>query len=352
MLYHSFPRPRPEKWGDPASPDKNPPDKGIKILENILKYGLLLVPELLPYPGKTDAEGNESGAFNLVQCRFSLTAIEDIAKLKDHAKAFGDIHLEFTEESAYAMGVIPVMYVPKAPFSVTAEPTSLWHLAASLIHRLSDLQTIAYMLEYLDGAVTDFAHEEEITVNAETGNSKQINVAQLCNILELILEGSVDINKGKKEKKAEFKQIQGAIQALSSLFYFTDTNDELLHYFKQREWRIIQGMSIKGNEQDRKLTFEEQEAIKAVDGGFFDLKLDFEFRTGRHHRIDLCRILPAVKGKHIREYINRILVTSALYEQAIAIAKANNFPVEKIIPHNDNYAELKPDTNNPQGVKK
>jgi hypothetical protein len=345
MLYHSFPRPRREKPDDPKSPDKNPPYKGIKILENILKYGLLLVPETLDYPGKTDAEGKEIGAFSLVQCRFSMTAIDDIAKLQDHAEAFGGIHLEFTEESAYALGAIPVMYVPKAPFSVKAEPTSLWHLACSFIYLLCDLQTITYMLEYLDGAATDYAHEKEITVSADTGNTKKINVAQLRDILELILEGVVDINLNKKEKQTEFAQLQGAIQGLCSLFYFTDTKDELLHYFRQHEWRIIQGMSINGNEQDRELEANEKKAILGVDENFFGLKPDFEFRTGKHRRIDLCRLLPEIDGKHIREYINRILVPSDLYEQAVAITDDIKKPKKKIIPYKDNYAELRPHTN-------
>jgi hypothetical protein len=344
MLYHSFPRPRRANRFDPNSPDKNPQDKGIKILENILKYGLLLVPETLDYP-KTDAEGKESGSFRLVQCRFSMTAIDDIAKLQDHAEVFGNIHLEFTEESAYALGAIPVMYVPKPPFSLTAEPASLWHLASSFIHRLCDLQTIAYMIEYLDMAAADYAQEKEITVNADTGNSKKINVAQLRDILELILEGIVDINLDKEKKEAEFAQIQGAIQGLCSLFYPTDTKDEeLLHYFRQHEWRIIQGMSINGNGQDRELEANEKKAILGVDKNFFNFEPDFEFRTGRHSRIDLCRLLPEINGKHIREYINRILVPSHLYKQAVAITDDIKFPKEKIIPHKGNYAKLKPHT--------
>jgi len=232
------------------------------------------------------------------------------------------------------------MYVPKAPFS--AETTSLWNLAFSFIHRLSDLQTIAYMLEYLDEAVTDYAHEEKITINAETGSKKEINVAQLRDILELILEGIIDIRQGKEEKKAEFSQIQGAIQGLCSLFYFTDKNNKLLHYFWQREWRIIQGMSINGTVQDRELEICEKEAILDVDKDFFNLELDFEFRIGRYRRIELCRILQKIKNKHIREYINRIFVPSNLYEKVITIAQTVGFPKKKIIPHNDNYAGLKP----------
>jgi len=352
VLYHSFPRPRRDKWDDPNSPDKNPSDKGIKILENILRYGLLLVPEKIDYPYKTDTEGKKSPTFNLIQCRFCLTALEDIAKLEDHAKFFGDIHLEFTEESVYAMGAIPVMYVPKAPSN--AEPTSLWHLAFSFIHRLSDLQTIASMLEYLDDAATNYAHEEEISLKADIGNAKEIKVAQLRDILELILGGVVDTRLDKDKKKAEFTQIQGAIQGFSSLFYFTDDVDrptELLHYFWQREWRIVQGISINGNVQDRELTYNEKEATLGVDEKYFGFVPVFDFCTGRHRRIDMCRLLPEINSKPIQEFINRILIPSNLYKQAISIAQASGFPETKIISHTNNYKELQPETEKKRNIQ-
>ena len=200
-------------------------------------------------------------------------------------------------------------------------------------------------------SLTDYAHEEEITVNAETGSTKEIKVAQLRDILELILEGIVDIRQGKAEKKAEFSQIQGAIQGLCSLFYFTDDEyKEPLHYFRQREWRIIQGMNIEGTVQDRELEIWEQEAILDVDRDFFGFEV--ESRTGRHCRVDLCRLLPKINGKHIREYINRILVPSDLYKQAITAAETNGFPGAKIIPHNNNYAALKPQTDTAKGERK
>jgi len=82
VLYHSFPRPR----------IYNPPDKGLKILDNILKYGLLLVPEIRKYP-KLDEEEKKPGEYKLIQCRFCMTAIDDENTFKKHTEDFGNIHI-------------------------------------------------------------------------------------------------------------------------------------------------------------------------------------------------------------------------------------------------------------------
>ena len=351
MLYHSFPRGR----------ENNPSDKGIKIFENILKHGLLLVPEIISYPGKLDDKGKETGKFSLVQCRFCLTASDNIESLvKEQGNSFGDFHLEFTDEKAYEIGAIPVMYVPKAKSE--NNPNSLWHLASSFIHRLSDLNTITTMLEYFYKASEKFSREDEFTVTSETGLKKEVNIAQLRDILELILEGTVNIHDKKKqeggEKKdkneVEFEEIRGAIQGLCSLFYFTDVLEKhndgkygYLLYFRQREWRIIQGMSIKGKEQDRYLTDGKEKAdILAVDPGFFTRKLDLDFANGRNRRIDLCRILSAINDKPVQSYINLIYVPPDLYEKSRDIATKNNFPIEKIVSYNRGH-EI---SNNLQGV--
>jgi hypothetical protein len=217
------------------------------------------------------------------------------------------------------------MYVPIAPYTVEENPTSLRHLAATFIHRLRDLQMIASMLEYLDEAATDFAGEEEITVKSDTGKSKTINPALLRDILELILDGIVNIGDNKERKKKEFAQIQGAVQSLYSLFFFADDlpdkikDSPPLKSFKEREWRIVQGMIVKGKKQDRYLTGEERKAIMAVDTGFFGAELDLYIDGRKPQRIDLCRILPSINGKPVQSFINRIYVPFERYKDTLAM---------------------------------
>ncbi|MCL2480699.1 MAG: hypothetical protein FWF38_03200 [Spirochaetaceae bacterium] len=329
MLYHSFPQRRDNQQTD---------DKDIEILRSILKYGLLLVPNIIEYPGKTDEKGKEkSDVFKLLQCRFCLTAIDDTKKLKEHADVYGDFHLEFTDENAYGIGAMPVIHIPKSPYTVKDEPTSLWHLASSFIHLLGDLKTIAYMLEYLDKATIKFAHEKEIIINSETGLAKRVSIAQLRDTLELIFEGTIDTHDEKKRNK-EFEKIQGTIQGLCSLLYFTDYlkengEYEYLYHFWVREWRIVQGMSINGKKQDRELTQKEQETIKAIDPHFFGRKLDFQNNGTKPCIIDLCRLLPSINDKPIQNFINQIHVPYDRYERTLEILGKDKFLIKKIVPY-------------------
>jgi len=338
MLYHSFPGRRNAKQ----------PDKDIQVLESILKYGLLLAADITSYPGKTDENGKViKGDIKLLQCHFCLTAIDDRKLLKKHAETYGDFHLEFTDASVYAMGAIPVMYVPKARYPVQKTPDSLWHLAVAFIHRLDDLRKITTELEYLDEAAGDFAGEPEITVESDTGIEKAVNPAQLRDILELILDGVVNVRDSKERKKQEFAQIKGAIQSFWPLFNFTDDPPHkiqepdypYLKSFREREWRILPGMGVYSKEQnkilteDRGLTLEEQKTIMAVDSDFFGAELDKVINDRKPLRIELCRILPSINGKPVQSFINRIYVPNERYKEALAVAENNNFPTDKIIPY-------------------
>ena len=343
MLYHSFAGRR----------DPNKPDKNIAVLESILKHGLLLAAGITRYPGKTDRHGTVlSGDINLLQCHFCLTAIDDPKLLIKHAETYGDFHLEFTDESVYEMGAIPVMYVPKARFSVQKTPDSLWHLSVSFIHRLDDLLKITTMLEYLDEAADDFSGEPEIAAESDTGKRTKISPAQLRYMLELILDGIVNVHDGKEKKKQEFAQIKGAIQSFWPLFNFTDdppekvqeANYAYLKSFREREWRIVQGMGVYSEEQDkiltadRELTGEEQNAVLATAPDFFGEELNI-IGTKRR-RIELCRILSAINGKPIQSYINHIYVPFEWYEKALAtlaknkcLIEKNGFTLDRIIPY-------------------
>ena len=331
MLYHSFPQHCNFKF----------PDMDIDILKNILKYGLLLTPEIIEYPGKTDENGIKKGKdIKLLQCRFCMTAIQDSEineKLKIHSQLYGDFHLEFTNEDAYLIGAMPMMHVPKAPLSVQKKPASLWNLASSFVHLLDDFKNIADMLEYLDNACNDFANEKEITLTSDTGRSKEVNVEQLRNILALLLEGIVDAPDAGQRKK-EFERIQGAIQGLCSLFYFTDNlkengKYEYLHHFWVHEWRIIQGMCVKGIRQDRELTEEERNATVSIAPNYFNSELDIEINGGKLHVIDLCRILPEISGEPVQNFINKIYVPSDRYDKTIEVLTKKKLPVKKIVSY-------------------
>jgi len=350
MLYHSFPRPR-------GIPDKNPPDKGIKILENILRYGLLLAPEIIGYEGVLDVEGKKTDPVSMVQCRFCMTAIDNAELLQKHAEYFGSIHIEFTEECAYEMGAIPVIYLPEAPLDATSN--SLWHLAVFFVRRLRDFNVIINKLCELDKAIHKYVDADVYKMPIDMqGREKNFDVIQLRDTLELILDGIVDTYKDRNSKNAqelkevEFNQMLGAIEGMCSLFYPTDNirkegDEKFLFFFKQREWRIIANMCIAGESQDRDIYLHERKAIVAVDKDFFEKNKQNFPTVGLHPRINLCRLLPEINNKPIKDYINKIYVpqkplvlSNELHDRVKDLA-LNYKVAEKIVPYAD-YSEILP----------
>jgi hypothetical protein len=279
MFYHSFPRP---KHGQDSI------QKGLKILENFLKSGILLVPEIITYK-----HGEKE--YYAAQSRFCITQI-DISELKAHEKYFGGFHLEFTNHQAYSLGAIPVFYLPGA------EPDrvewSLKKLASGYLHQLNALQAVC---QNIHGINTD-------------------------NFL-------------------------GALQGIGSLLYPTDKDYEGEHVdlynFRQREWRVNAGICVDGKQLDRELTPQEKKVLMSIDSGFFEKKITYADGT-RLSRIDVCTVMPDViykpkpepgeekkepetKLKPVRELIERIIVPKEALEKARAIAGQNHFDPAYIV---------------------
>jgi hypothetical protein len=104
FFYHSFPR-----RGRSDTTAENP--KGLKILELIRDFGLLLTPEITswqyPHANQTPPRNMQ-----MVQRRVSFTELSS-KQLPEHAKEFGHFALEFEIDTLKDLGAIPVFYIPK-----------------------------------------------------------------------------------------------------------------------------------------------------------------------------------------------------------------------------------------------
>src|SRR5580693_2307045 len=100
-FYHSFPRPR-RKGGDEQL-------KGLKILEAIVDFGLVLAPEATKweYP---HADGSPPRRMEIAQRRVCFTELEP-KELPEHGRVFGPIALEFDVETLKSFFAMPVFYV-------------------------------------------------------------------------------------------------------------------------------------------------------------------------------------------------------------------------------------------------
>jgi hypothetical protein len=334
MFYHSFPRPK---------PGQNSSQKGLTILESFLKNGILLVPEVITYNW-------EQEEYNVVQRRFCMTQI-DISELKAHEKYFGGFHLEFTDNDAYTLGAIPVFYLPKAESGLSE--WSLKKFAAGCIFGLNELQGLCEDIQELAKMVHNNQTLDEISIRGkewtqENPKTYTVKVNQLRDVLNMLTSNlavnSVAIGKGRDEIGARLDNLLGILKCVCSLFYPSDKDirgeHEDLYFFHQREWRIIGGISMDGEELDRELTKAKKKFLLSHDRVFFEKKITYADGKERS-LVDGCTIMPAVlyeakedksrKSKPVQELVQRIIVPKKSLEEARKIAEKNKFDCTRIV---------------------
>jgi hypothetical protein len=320
MLFHSFPRPRGNEPVDEA--------KGLKILENIFKSGLLLVPEVIQYPPEYPG-GDE---YRLVQSRFCLTQLDDLESLERHAVHFGTFHLEFDDKTIYSLGVIPVMYLPKRSSRPSADGSApLADLGGFFIHRLLELQNLCTKMKQLDDLLLKNRFRGTITVGDKTDKTAEtftVNVKQAKTVLKMLCR---DIES--------FDRIQGAIQGFASLFYPIDGDRkdyEPLYYFRQREWRIVRGIVLGKQTTDKAIDEQldpaEKKALLEIDPVFYGKgEKELEFIDGKRPKVCECTAIRKIGKKTVWEMMDYIIVPAAKLEAARELAKRYNIDRGKIV---------------------
>ena len=336
MFYHSFPRPKEGQDGI---------QKGLKILESFLQNGILLVPDSVEYRREKDVLNNTPEKYYVVQSRFCLTQI-DISELKTHEKYFGGFHLEFTNDSAYSLGAIPVFYLPQIEPGMSE--WSLKKLASSYFYRLYELQTLCQDMQTLEKMIESKKDRETVTVerdNSATGKTQSytVNVKQLRDILDMLTMNITTIRaeagKDVNNITARMDAILGAIKGIGSLFYPTDKDyegeHEDLYYFRQREWRITAGLSVNGKRLDKKLNDIQKGFLMSIDSGLFEKNIAFADGKEKRSRIEECSIIPEILTetgpKPVHDFVERIIVPKEALEKAKAVAEKNHFDPARVV---------------------
>jgi hypothetical protein len=100
-MFHSFPR-------RGRNVDVN--EKGLRILELVLEFGLLLTPEILTWKDhKTPPSPPEEYVQVGRPCCFSEL---DATEVPRHAEYFGRFALEYSHRTLIDLGAVPVVYIP------------------------------------------------------------------------------------------------------------------------------------------------------------------------------------------------------------------------------------------------
>jgi hypothetical protein len=120
-------------------------------------------------------------------------------------------------------------------------------------------------------------------------------------------------------RNAPLDLMAGVLSLTQTLFYPTDDDihDDMLSYYRQREWRIVGGFLFNGVAHGRPLTDIEKDRLLAIDERFWSREISDD--QGAFRRIDETIVIDQFEGKPIYELISAVLVPPQAYADAAAL---------------------------------
>lgn len=297
FLYHSFPR---RGRHEPAEEKR----RGLVILRSILEGGILCVPETVNVDAEFEATNPIAGMqIPIDQNRFCLTLL-DPCELPRHADHFGRFAVAFSTNQAREIGAIPVIYVPLVAHG--ERPSGVDLIGLTLVRRLIEIQYV----------LTDLA-----TIASANGCGDLIVLKNLSRGERRVLERLTKRLLGEIDP---MQHLAGAMRAVLKLFYPVErggsnvSRDDQLAYYYQREWRVLDGVTVFDNQLDTPLTDFEKERLMELDAAFFGKWTVFGDTAAP--RIDWCRVIRHVGGRPVRDLIDHIRAPAEYLSDAKALA--------------------------------
>ena len=307
-FFHSFPRPRGETVADAMK-------KGLRVLELVMNFGLILAPETvvwrLPQVDGTDRE------IEVEMCRICFTELGE-TELPAHSERFGAFALEFSISRLRQMRALPVIYMPQ---SVSADQG--FSNAGSLL--VAMLGHVKYTLDQLENLRR---HTDEEWVKANVVGATSIQDDAVFDLRNTNDSGSIsatykipmnttrDLLAFVGFQNAPMWMLRNSLEFLENLFYPTDNeeSEELLVYYRQREWRIAPGLSVDGSTLERELTVEEKCRVIEVAPDFWTHEI--RRRGISLRRIDAAKIIDHLDGRPVHEQICSVIVPAGALDDA------------------------------------
>ena len=256
-LYHSFPRLAPNRRADELS-------TGLKTLTSILDIGLILTFEKIKFPFVTTqtVDFREGSVIDQLRCCFTFLNDDELVH---HSAIFGAYAVEFEVETLREMGAFPVVYIPQPLRDERRGHREVSIIGNQLVHQLRD---VAVLLEELIDLQNAFERNPTLSnTEVEVRTSRKIGTMKFSAI-DLIVDHLLG-------SKVSFLNLLNSIQYMTNLFYSADsTRPEMVslehdvHYYLQREWRIVAGLMESHTEVDSPLTTAEIRSLEAINRNF------------------------------------------------------------------------------------
>lgn len=295
-FYHSFPQ---QGAGDPDLEKKN----GLAILESIAKNGLLLTPEKIEWrETRTLKSGGTipSVPWVIFQKRCCFTELSPHELIK-HSEKYGRFALEFEIETLRHLGGMPVFYIPKD----SGKNLGLEGLGAMLVARLGEIQGLLKKLASLEDSVKNNPNKNELILVEKDGHAQGTIQCTVSGTKDLI--AFLRLRHGNRYTQS-IKTLLNTINGMAGLFAPTEdiNSTELLRYYREREWRILERIKKDEKELTRELNKTEKEMLLKLNRDFFETEIEV---GGSNYRcVDKCDIYPELNGKPIIQYVRRVIV--------------------------------------------
>ncbi len=291
-FYHAFPQ---------APSGKDGLLRGISILGSILDRGLVLTPEVLEH---------DRSNYRSISKRVCFTELGP-GELAAHAVKFGPFALEWEYETLLRMGALPVIYFPLVSDPKTAAASEAFYETlggvAQLLERLLELNRMGEAM--LPGEHLNL----DIDGRQVPTSLERAHIQQLSRVLEY---GALPM-----------QSMLNGFRALTSLVQRTNDprSDDVLAFFREREWRIVGNMTREGALVTDKPSDADAEALVSLSPEYFGRTM--RFRTGEYRIIDQCQIYRQFDGKPLHKSLRRVIVPAEVLSEASELVASRGVTV-------------------------
>ena len=174
-----------------------------------------------------------------------------------------------------------------------------------LVARLGELQGLLKKLVSLEDYVKSNPNKNELIPVEKNGQAQ--------GFIQFTVGGAEDLIavlrlRPNNRYAQPIKILLDTIKAVGGLFAPAEdiNSTELLRYYREREWRILERIKKDEKELTRELNETEKEMLLKLNRDFFEREIEV---GGSNYRcVDKCDIYPELNGKPIIQYVRRIIV--------------------------------------------
>ncbi len=295
LYYHAFPQPNPKR-------DREVTNRvGLRTLESILSYGILLTPEPLSVPRNPKSELSRPPSTFIEQRRACFTAVDrsDLLREDGHTTTFGQFSLGLEPADARRLGAVPVFYYHQAGLSL------------EVLFRLAEIRRLLIAVANIEAGSDPNGTQYPTRKKLKSWGLVLVDEPGVAELVENVCKEKADeLLAFLATDRVAAANLAEWIEVTLSMFQKTEPSDgEILKYYKQREFRIVQVYSsevwclpldlARGNGLSKKA----EAYIEACKAHLSEFKDEFKLRLD----IGRCYVVAGTCDRKFRDFVREII---------------------------------------------